>query len=265
MNMATQSQLKTGARKKSLADRSLIPFLKAQKDEFRLWSDKVAQKANPSSVHALRVCIRRLRSVLWILKRSAPKIQFKNLDSKLANLGEILGEIRELDVAIKDAQIYAMKSSALKRDRRSPRKLVRRSLSPVRRSQLYSKIAHVEEVLNDKNPVELKKAFGLLQQRLGDAKDTHKYSGPELHRLRITLKKTRYALEALGKTTKPLREIQNALGRVHDLQVLEHLLGKNKRLTKDQKTLTKKAIPLIKPALRFASTQLNELSRSHSG
>ena len=79
-----------------------------------------------------------------------------------------------------------------------------------------------------------------------------------LHELRVTLKKIRYALEAMGRPATPIKYLQDILGEVHDLETLLKLTGKNKKIKKEQQALSDEALLLMKPALRFALEHLGD-------
>ena len=57
----------------------------------------------------------------------------------------------------------------------------------------------------------------------------------QFHRLRITLKKVRYGLEAIGQIRPQLERMQDILGHMHDLEVLQGLVGKKNRIKKDKR------------------------------
>ena len=57
----------------------------------------------------------------------------------------------------------------------------------------------------------------------------------QFHRLRINLKKVRYGLEAIGQFRPQLEKMQDLLGHIHDLEVLQRLFGKKTRIKKDKR------------------------------
>jgi CHAD domain-containing protein len=78
----------------------------------------------------------------------------------------------------------------------------------------------------------------------------------ELHTLRVITKKTRYALETIGRPSTPLKNLQRRLGRVHDYEVLCTLLKEKKRIENDLNRSNRAARILIRPALKFAIRHL---------
>ena len=79
-----------------------------------------------------------------------------------------------------------------------------------------------------------------------------------LHRLRVRIKKARYALEAIGKPIGPIRRLQDLLGDAHDLEILQALVGKNAKMKAEQRSLNDKALHLIEPVLQYTINQLRK-------
>jgi CHAD domain-containing protein len=57
-----------------------------------------------------------------------------------------------------------------------------------------------------------------------------KLTNDEAHRLRIKIKRLRYALEAVGQTPRSLNTLQDSLGRAHDLVILQTLTKRNPQI-----------------------------------
>ena len=91
----------------------LVEFIETQAKIISHLTPEVSKKPSGNSVHSLRVAIRRTRAVLWCSHHSSANLHFKKLNERLRKLGRALGRVRELDVAIKDANHYKIISSQL--------------------------------------------------------------------------------------------------------------------------------------------------------
>lgn len=216
----------------------LIRYLKQQEREFAKSANSLHHKPRGKNVHELRVTARRLHAILWILRKSAPHFKFRQLNRSLKKMTRVLGRARELDVAIKDAETYGLSTRKLKKQRKKFREQARKSL-PVRKSKkLLRELAAVQQKLQlqpDFDPAQTVSTLRNLNFRTDD-----------LHRVRISIKKIRYAREAIAKPVASLTRLQEALGRVHDLEILEKLAGKKKKITKDRDRQRQEAVGLLK-------------------
>ena len=86
----------------------LLDYLDNQARVFKKQGRKTFKNPSPESVHKLRVNVRRIRAVIWLSEHGDPKLSFKKLSSSLRRLSRSLGEIRQLDVAVKDAKTYKL-------------------------------------------------------------------------------------------------------------------------------------------------------------
>jgi CHAD domain-containing protein len=179
---------------------------------------KSSKRLTSNRIHQLRVTIRRLSVVLT--------------SRKLQKLAKVLGKDRDLDVAIKNAKIYHMGSKKLKQAKRLARKDSEKAVKkfalkgPERSSR--SKLVVIYKRMMRKNLVEFEKYQSI---NLGHKK---------LHKLRILMKEIRYGLEAIGKPDPKLKKMQDLLGHIHDLEVLEKLKFRKKSIQKEKEaTVTK--------------------------
>jgi len=81
----------------------------------------------------------------------------------------------------------------------------------------------------------------------------------ELHRLRIVLKKVRYGLEAVGQFYLKLQTIQGLLGQIHDLETLQRLRGKNKKVQEDKEATTNNVFHINRPVIRLTKKALEQI------
>lgn len=207
-------------------------------------------------IHQVRVATRRMRAAFWILKRDPKIYVIKDLNRYLKKLGKLLGRIRDLDVAIVDAKIYKVDSEELKSSQQVLNKKIQKLTLKKPMKQVLKQIVAAENLASQANPRLIRKArnelCGLIERQI----EKRPSGAKKLHQLRINLKKTRYILESIGEPVTPLKPLQDILGEAHDLQILQHLIGKNKKLKSKESLLNKKAVKLVGPALQFAVQQL---------
>lgn len=161
--------------------------------------------------------------------------------------------MRELDVAIQDAKKYSGKSTRLKLRRKKAgndfQNLIHRKKITREFSRVGNKMKTTSQGANSETRNKLR---ALLIEQL--KKKLQKQSS--FHKLRITLKKVRYILEALDKPIGPIESIQRLLGEIHDLEILQSLLGTLPKAKIRQMTLSRRAVRAAKPAIHFALKQL---------
>lgn len=173
---------------------------------------KASKRLTSSRIHKLRVTIRRLSVVLT--------------SRKLQKLAKVLGKDRDLDVAIENAKIYHMGTRKLGRAkmlaRKDSEKAVKKFAFKGLTRSSRSKLVVIYKRMMRKNLVEFEKYQSI---NLG-----HK----RLHKLRILMKEIRYGLEAIGKADPKLKKMQDLLGHIHDLEVLEKLKFRKKSIQKEK-------------------------------
>ena len=221
-------------------------------------------KGNVEALHDLRVASRRLRAALGIYSTAfAPKAARSLLRSAKA-LTSALGPVRDLDVqlgALEKASEGLVKTEReglrrvirrLKRLRLRERRIMRRQL---RRWSGKRFNAELEKTLLEPLPdAPLSTFAGVITtawERVAIfwpvVQDPGKVA--ELHEMRIVTKRLRYTLELFAPTlpeakaalVKPLTQIQEHLGQIHDLDVLLPLLEQGLRREKRRKRAGKKA------------------------
>lgn len=235
---------------------SLLNYLSSQKHIFKKNIRRTYQDPTRENVHKLRVTIRRIRAVLWLIEHGSPHISFGRLPSSLRKLGLVLGEQRELDIAIQDATHYHLKTKKLKSRRRSTKNILFSKIGSKHGKKIQHKLKKAVRQMQSHPELNLTVGLSQLRGRLIPWLRKTRIDDKDLHRLRVTIKKTRYALEAIGKPVQPLRNLQGPLGRGHDLKVLQELTEKNTKAQSAAAAHYKKARQVIQPALRFAIKQL---------
>lgn len=230
-------------------------YLETQAEAIARLAPQVNRRLSVKPVHHLRVAIRRARAALWVLRNSSNSVHFKKLNHDLRKLGKVLGEVRELDVAIQDANDYGIDSIKLTSRRKTKQTKLQKLINRNQRHNLAMQFFSLKNAALTLSP-NLSEARDNLRLQLNRQLERHIHGKTKLHRLRITMKKTRYALEALGRPVEPIKRLQTILGDAHDLEILQTLVGKNPKIKADQHVLNDKGVRLVKPALRFAVTQL---------
>jgi CHAD domain-containing protein len=179
--------------------------------------DELLRKAseNPTTkcIHQIRVTIRRLGVVINSVK--------------LNQLTKVLGHERDLEVAIANAKKYGIGNRKLKKAKKSARKKTKKKM------QLFNEKS-LRETSQKNLLMKYKNMMKELNLELEDF-ESIEMTNKQFHRFRITLKKVRYGLEAIGQIRPQLERMQDILGHMHDLEVLQGLVGKKNRIKKDKR------------------------------
>ncbi|HUI08313.1 MAG TPA: CHAD domain-containing protein [Verrucomicrobiae bacterium] len=216
--------------------------------------DDAVQGQTSEPVHRIRVATRRMRSLLRAFRKHLPAEPRKEMEAILDDLSEELAPVRDLDVWLDLLQSYQVRQLTA-RSRLWPAYLrhhvQRRQLvhATVRRSLRGPHFAAQRLKMNRLLRTELPQLIKLepcgslpglaatqfrkaWRRALQKSQLRHSRSAKKLHRLRIGLRKARYWAEffnpVLGvgtaKLTKRLRQTEQILGRIHDLDMAtEHL------------------------------------------
>jgi CHAD domain-containing protein len=208
-----------------------------------------ARAGDVEGVHQARVASRRLREVVPVLGVGLDDVRLKPLGRRLRDLTRALGPVRELDVALgmvaalpsqgeQASRLLATFSQWLAARRAAPVRALRKALAPDTRAPLEKQLDALEAARAGSVDQQWRGALGRqLAVRADGLRDRIELTGalfhPEpLHEVRIAAKKLRYALElteeaGLARLARPLKTLktsQDALGRLHDLDVLLGLL-----------------------------------------
>ena len=236
-------------------DEALAAIFRTCADQCAANHDAVLARADPEGVHQFRVALRRMRSALAVFRASLPQGDADWLKRKASRLIDLLGPARDWDVFIGEtlAAVRAARPDDETLD-------VLAAAAGEERARAYEKAealrapehtafllrfgrwietagwrAHAGRAALDRPLVSL--AAPLLDKRhkrvLKRGRDFERLSDARLHRLRITLKKLRYAGEFFaaqfpdGKPRayiRALRRLQDDLGALNDAAVAEHCL-----------------------------------------
>lgn len=198
-------------------------------------------------VHQARVATRRLREAVPVLTAGVKGSKVGRAKRKIRNLTRALGTVRELDVTMRILDELARRPEIP----RNALEDVRAHVIAERDERLRVMLERLEGVNSQKLSRRLHAVAAALaagdanawRQTLGarilkrarrfssavhDA--GHIYAPDRLHQVRIAAKKLRYALEladdggvpAAHPLVNELKRAQDTLGRLHDLQVLQH-------------------------------------------
>jgi CHAD domain-containing protein len=175
-------------------------------------------------LHQLRVGLRRYRSALRLFRELLRKKPRRRLARRSREAMEPLGVVRDWDVCIEWLQAARAPQDLLRRAR-ARREIVRESLESVDLSQLeppasaWKKNSGSLEQLRQRV---LPKARRQVTKRL---RGIDWNAAEERHRLRIEVKRLRYATDSLGGRTHTLERLQDRLGELNDLAVARGLLA----------------------------------------
>jgi len=201
-----------------------------------------------TGVHQARVASRRLREALPVLTEGLIHTKAGKAQRKIRRLTQALGTVRELDVtlhlideladrpAVPRAALAEVRALVIEeRERRRGVMLTR--LASVDADKLGRRLHAVKQALMKPAPGHSWRSALALRiarrgKRLEGAIDQagQIYAPEGLHAVRIAAKKFRYVLEIADESgaapcrdiVRPIKRVQDALGRLHDLQVLQH-------------------------------------------
>ena len=201
-------------------------------------------------VHRMRVASRRLREALPVLTLAGEDredmLGGRKLRGKVRQVTRALGGVRELDVALATLEEFGGRSSSVTAATEAIRAALEQERS-ARRADMLRRLGSLDLKALGRKITTLVAAFDLvadedhryllLGARIGQRVDRFEaalesagtmYAADRLHAVRIAAKKLRYALELARELarvptlalTRRLKEAQDLLGRLHDLEVL---------------------------------------------
>lgn len=199
-------------------------------------------------VHQARVASRRLREALPVLTEGLHHTKAGKARRKIRKLTEALGTVRELDVtlhlidalaerpAIPRAALADVRAQVIE-ERESRRAVMLKRLEAVDTAKLARRLLAVRRALIEAPgapgwraalAVRIARRARRLHSAIEDAGQIYAPEG--LHQVRIAAKKLRYALEIADESgavpcadaVRAIKRVQDALGRMHDLQILQH-------------------------------------------
>ncbi len=244
-----------------MAARSLLAERGA--DFFSNWV-KVASTFDPEDIHDLRVASRRLREGLALFAPCYPGGKVARLRKSIAGVTEILGDLRNIDEGLAFFQAEAKQLDAdqelemagfitsYEKKRAAARAKLQRDLRGICCATLRKKLVGTIRAPHILNPPPGKaEPFMTIEEFARESIDLRLVpvlllvpaarqpaDAAAQHRMRIAVKKYRYRMEVLSplmndgyrKLHGHVKEYQEILGRIHDLDVFSDLIS-GSRLT----------------------------------
>jgi CHAD domain-containing protein len=226
-------------------------------DETLVELERVVSHARPaaSALHRLHRDLRRVRVGLGVWRRVATRSvrdDLKTYDRRLKHLARLVGAVRDRDVAIdvlgklprppnpKERVRFHRLRSRLTDDARTGREVLRMFLAAERDAGLFEAIrAGIHAPASRRALGDLRSYLDEVRERGVDAiqvahrKARRRPTSRRLHRLRLRVRAWRH-LNDLASTInrarpapahRPLRSLQQRLGRLHDLDVVADFAG----------------------------------------
>jgi CHAD domain-containing protein len=222
-------------------DKSWAAFSKAWK--------KSSANASEESIHDLRVSVRRLIATLELTRALSRHVELQRLQRGLRKVLKGMGPLRDLQVQLENVSKMPQ-AGPIPEFKRSLERRERRQISAIRRDlkrgakrrlskgakDVRAEFARLQEALGDKKIHDsIERVLTLRSNEFLRARKRFKPSdGETLHRMRIALKKLRYATEAaepvLGYSARErlrnMHSFQQLLGHARDAELLEARLEK---------------------------------------
>jgi CHAD domain-containing protein len=205
-----------------------------QRDEVLRYEPEVRSGVDPEAVHKQRVATRRLRSLLRSARAQIDDPErSEHLREELRWLGAALGEVRDRDVLIaylldelnslEEAPAFGAALELLDEEREDARSELLAALDSERYRTLLEELDRPPELKDG----DLRTAAAREHRRVAksvDRLDGSEPSDEELHKVRIRVKRARYAAEACGvskRYVKRAKALQDILGEHQDAVVAE--------------------------------------------
>jgi CHAD domain-containing protein len=214
--------------------RSFDRAVRSHRDEVLRYEPEVRIGVDPEAVHKQRVATRRLRSLLGSARPQwADPERAEHLREELRWLGAALGEVRDRDVLIsylleelaslEEAAAFGALLELLDAEREEARTGLIDALDSERYRTLLDELDRPPALRNG----DLRSTAAREHRRLAKSIDRlggGEPSDEELHRVRIRVKRARYAAEAAGGSKRYIdraKELQEILGEHQDAVVAE--------------------------------------------
>ena len=221
--------------------------------------DKASAGFAPVPVHDLRVAIRRCRSMADGFLSVDPDRAWKQMKRLAKPLFSSLGDLRDTQVMMEwvaklsqpNDPVGESLSAALAQEEIALKMAAQDALASFDRKRWASLNAHLAK-RTDRIPLGGLVFQHLALERWMEARELHRRalrnrSAVAYHRLRIGIKRFRYTVENFlpqqhKKWAKDLRELQDALGEVHDLDVLRAIIRVRDDIPADERLRWQKRV-----------------------
>src|SRR5580704_16510842 len=224
------------------------------------WAQRVLEECDKASdgfaadpVHDLRVAIRRCRSMADGFLSVDPDPAWRQMKRLGKPLFSSLGDLRDTQVMMEwvtkladpgDA-VAASLMAALTEKEANLKLAAQESLATFDRNEWTALNDHLAKRTSTV-PTEGLVFQHVALERWVDARELHRHalknrSGVAYHQLRVGIKRFRYTVENFlperhAKWSKDLRDLQDALGEVHDLDVLRAMLKTHRTIAPEGRT-----------------------------
>ena len=235
------------ARERSLRlDRFAVQSLCERGEVLRKELLRSRSARDPEAVHDLRVAIRRLRACLEAFPSVFRSRRVDKLQRQLRRLFRLAGTVRDADIALEIQNGQGDPDRRLEKKRRRQARCLRKRLRKRKARKLLRRVRRVarrpKKDRRDAGAV----AAAALDQRIGSLLAqggqavADEADPPTLHRLRIAIKKSRYAAEVFLPVSGPgaevmldeLQEIQTRLGEIQDCATALALLSDDDQMAR---------------------------------
>ena len=196
----------------------------------------VGEEPDHTRVHQLRLVLREARA-------SAKFLGVKQPLQKLKKPFKQLGHLRDLDVALLNAEEYGLDPSEIKKKREKQIKRVTHILDKTEQKKIVKTLKEIKVASRKTSRDQTRASILTLEKELRRWQNG-KLQRNNLHEFRLTLKKTRFVLKMIQAPTEKIKYLQDTLGTVHDLEVLKELTHKKKSVEDLRKVKSQEAIAL---------------------
>ncbi len=240
-------------------------------DFFSRW-EKVAVTFDPEDIHDLRVASRRLREALSLFAPCYPDDGIPRLRKKIGKVTDILGDLRNIDEGLAFFRTEAKELgteqeremsgfiTSYEKKRETARNKLKQDLCRMSNGSLrkhFDRTVHAPiifdppaakadpfETIEDFARESVDRRLASLLQRLPQARLPGEAAAQ--HKLRIAVKKYRYRMEVLSPLMNEeyrglhdhVKEYQEFLGRIHDLDVFSELVSGTRLSTPTREKLS---------------------------
>lgn len=226
---------------------------RALMEVLRAWIDLAPQLevASEDALHRARVMTRRTRAILWLIR---PVLSRPVDEGALRSLTRALGVLRDADVLAALARSFDLSLAPPPPDSLDQaREILTREVAD---GAAFEQVAlAVADLPVDREAIStIGRRFEREWRRVSRRAKAVKQNAPDraLHRLRIRIKRVRYAAsaleaspEAIERFQSALAAIQDRLGAYHDCGVLASLVDPTLRLTKALAKAKRRAIESV--------------------
>ena len=233
--------------------------LDKQAEIFEERAKDVSRNFSVSQVHKFRVVCRRLRALFWLVPKEQRTRSVRRAIRDLKFLTDVFGEQRKLDIALKDAICFSRDTEEIERQRADGRRAVESAITKEKRRKYVKHLRRAVKRMRKYEWATLVPRMESLRARLETAQKHPPRGNTAGHSLRINAKKARYVLEALGTPSSRLEQLQDHLGRWHDLIVLDELTGHTAAMLSEKQREWDTSQRMLKTTLTSATHAIDSL------